>query len=39
MVVEGLARFVRENGLASIRDIIGVAQRTSSREPEMEERE
>ncbi|MBI2324532.1 MAG: dihydroorotate dehydrogenase [Chloroflexi bacterium] len=38
-VVEGLARYVRENGLASIRDIIGAAQRKRAKEPETEYRE
>ncbi len=38
-VVEGLARYVRENGLGSIRDIIGAAQRKREAEPETEYRE
>ena len=38
-VVEGLARYVRESGLASIRDIIGAAQQKKATEPETEYRE
>lgn len=38
-VVEGLAAFVRANGLASIREVIGAAQRKRSEEPETEYRE
>jgi dihydroorotate dehydrogenase (NAD+) catalytic subunit len=38
-VVEGLAAYVRENGLGSIRDIIGAAQHHRAEEPETEYRE
>jgi dihydroorotate dehydrogenase (NAD+) catalytic subunit len=38
-VVEGLARYVRESGLSSIRDIIGAAQRNDVPSPETEYRE
>ena len=38
-VVEGLAEFVRANGLSSIREIIGAAQRKRGPEPETEYRE
>jgi len=35
-VVEGLARYVRESGLASIRDIIGAARKKTASAPETE---
>jgi dihydroorotate dehydrogenase (NAD+) catalytic subunit len=38
-VVEGLAAYVKTHRLSSIRDIIGVAQRTWAAEPETEYRE
>ena len=38
-IVEGLARYVRENGLASIREVIGAAQRKRPNEPDTEYRE
>jgi dihydroorotate dehydrogenase (NAD+) catalytic subunit len=38
-VLEGLARYVRESGLSSIRDIIGAAQRKKATELETEYRE
>jgi dihydroorotate dehydrogenase (NAD+) catalytic subunit len=38
-VVEGLARYVRENGLGSIREIVGAAQRKRGQVPDTEYRE
>lgn len=38
-VVEGLARYVRESGLASIRDIIGAAHEKPAQTPETEHSE